>query len=124
MRPVSGKSLTCEETQKCWWVKHVSGHGELHDVGSVSLRKCPRAGTDHPCVTASQLDEGGCTAPDENEPVRVEHPRVLRRYLVLRMTEEADTKATFTNSMQIALQEQAVLGSALLPMEVSAEVCF
>lgn len=74
-------------------------------------------------MTALQLDEGGCTAPDDNEPVRVEDPRVLRRYLVLRMTEEAGTNAAFTNSMQLALQEQAVLSSALLPMEVSAEVC-
>ena len=49
-------------------------------------------------------------------------PRVLRRFLVLRMADEADTKAAFTNSMQVTLQEQAALGSALLPMEISAEV--
>lgn len=47
---------------------------------------------------------------------------MLRRYLVLRMAEEADTKAAFTDSMQVGLQEQAVLGSALLPMEITAEV--
>lgn len=52
----------------------------------------------------------------------MEDPRVLRRYLVLRMAEEADTKAAFTDSMQVGLQEQAVLGSALLPMEITAEV--
>lgn len=34
----------------------------------------------------------------------------------------AETAATFQNSMQTALQEQAVLGSALLPMAVSADV--
>ena len=39
------------------------------------------------------------------------------------MAGEADTIAAFTNSMQTALQEQAVLRSALLPMAVTAEVC-
>ena len=88
------------------------------------MPKCTDSSSDQLCVTASQLADGGCTAPDGNEPVQVEDPRVLRRYLVLHLAEEADTKAAFTNSMQVALQEQAVLGSALLPMEISAEVCF
>lgn len=38
------------------------------------------------------------------------------------MAGEAETNATFQNSMQTALQDQAVLGSALLPMTVSLEV--
>lgn len=52
----------------------------------------------------------------------MEDPRVLRRCLVLSMAGEAGTTATFQNSMQFALQDQAVLGSALLPMTVSHEV--